>query len=445
MVTILPPKVSLGQQLGMAAGQGLQQGLSQGLQTQYNRGLLQEALSKVRESAQGEDANALDTTLNFLVATAGVPGAERYVGQVLPILLNQMTLKKRADLDSAKPSGPTQPAMPGQPLQQPGIQSAPSEPTQPAMPGQPLQQPGIQSALDPTEMPIYDRPRPTTGFFQSPLTTEEMKARAEAMAATVPGDPTAYERFFKEEQVKKASQEAQQAELDKLALDLFAQETPKGQPVDTTQLPLFRKLAQTYGRLNDTDQIFERTKRDLYRIRNDLDSIGNIVMPYGKALTAKGIGQGIGPRDFTRENVIKEIQPFIKRLVDLGLEDEVRNKLTLLGLSPTEVNLTLHPLRTELDLKARSYKGESQQDLENFIKNNIQSGDSLLGLREKLRNKVDWKQFKNAFHNISSDADFNKKLTPWQHSEKLELLNPPRDSLASLFNGFITDYFGGKK
>lgn len=417
MVTILPPKVSLGQQLGMAAGQGLQQGLSQGLQTQYNRGLLQEALGKVRQSAQGQ--NALDTTLNFLEATAGIPGAERYVGQVLPMLLNQMTLQKRAEEESARPGGPTQPAMPGQPLQQPGI----------------------QSALQSTEMPLYDFPRPKSGFFQTPLTTEEMKARADAMAATVPGDPTAYERFFKEEQVKKASQEAQQAEFKNLAESLFAQETPPGQPVDISQYPLFQKIADRYSNLNDANQIFERTKRDFYRIRNDLDAIDNIVMPYGKTLTAKGIG----PREFSRENVIKQSQPFIKRLVDLGFEDEVRNKLTLLGLGPTEVNLALHPLRTELDLNARSYKGKSQQDLENFIQNNIKSGDSILGLRDKLKDKADWKQFRDAFENVASNGSFASNLTPWQQSERIELLNPPRDSLTSLFRGFIADYFGGKK
>lgn len=419
MVTILPPKVSLGQQLGMATGQGLQQGLSQGLQTQYNRGLLQEALGKVRQSAQGQNANALDTTLNFLEATAGIPGAERYVGQVLPMLLNQMTLQQRADLESAKPGGPTQPAMPGQPSLQPGIQSA------------------VQS----TEMPLYDFPRPKSGFFQTPLTTEEMKARADAMAATVPGDPTAYERFFKEEQVKKASQEAQQAEFKNLAESLFAQETPQGQPVDTSQYPLFQKIAERYSNLNDVNQIFERTKRDFYRIRNDLDAIDNIVMPFGKTVTAKGVG----PREFSRENVIKQSQPFIKRLVDLGFEDEVRNKLTAKGLGPTEVNLSLHPLRTELDLNARSYKGKSQQDLENFIQSNIKSGDSILGLRDKLKDKVDWKQFRDAFENVASNGSFANNLTPWQQSERIELLNPPRDSLAALFRGFVTDYFGGKK
>ena len=57
----------------------------------------------------------------------------------------------------------------------------------------------------------------------------------------------------------------------------------------------------------------------------------------------------------------------------------------------------------------------------------------------------DWETFRDAFENVASNPSFANNLAPWQQSERIELLNPPRDSLASLFRGFIVDYFGGKK
>ena len=413
MVQILPPRVSLGQQLGMATGQGLQQGLSQSAQTQYNRGLLQEALGRVRESAQGQNANPLDTTLNFLEATAGIPGAEKYVGQVLPMLLNQMSLQKRTEAEAARPGMFTQLNAVDQ------IQQS---------------QPEFTSSLQ-SNQPLYEFSRPKSGFFQTPLTNEEIKNKALSLAETNPGDPSAFERFYNTELKLNEAQKAQQAEFKNLAGSLESIQQ------DPSQYPLFQKIAERYSNLNDANQIFEKTKRDFYRVRNDLDAIDNIVMPFGKVIQANNIGK----RMPSREDIIKQSQPFIKRLVDLGFEDEVRNKLTQQGLGPTEVNMALHPLRKDLDINARNYKGKNQKDLEKFIQSNIQSGDSILGLRDKLRSKVDWETFRDAFENVASNTSFSNNLAPWQQSERIELLNPPRDSLASLFRGFISDYFGGKK
>lgn len=91
MVQILPPNVNIGTQIGQALGGGLQQGMQQGIQ----RGLLQQALGKVKEiSQQSQDPNApkqdpLATTLALMEAGAGIPGSERYLSTLLPLLMQQ--------------------------------------------------------------------------------------------------------------------------------------------------------------------------------------------------------------------------------------------------------------------------------------------------------------------------------------------------------------------
>lgn len=402
MVTILPPRTSIGQQLGLQAGQGLQQGIQQGANIGFQRGLLQKALGDVKAAAQSPEANALDTTLAFLQATAGIPGSEKYVGQVLPMLLNQMSLAKREQLGEERPGA------------------------------SPMGMPQMQGQL-PTTQALYEGERPKTGFFQTPLTNEEIQQRALQLAETRPGDPQAFERAYQSELQQNEALKAQQQEFDAMASNL---EKIKQDP---TSLPLFRKIAEKYSGLGDKFRIFEKAKRDFYNVQNDLSSIDNIVIPYGKSLTAKGIG----PREFTREKTIERLQPIAKRLVDQGFEQELRNKLTMQGLGPTEVNLALHPLRKELNQLSKIYSGKTTEDLSSFLTKNINSGDTLLGLRDALKGKVSWEQFRDALENAY--PAIQDRLTPWQQTERAELLNPPKDSLASLFRGFISDYFRGAK
>lgn len=85
MVQILPPKTNLGSQIGQTLGQGLQQGMNQGFQ----RGLLQQSLGKARDLSQQKGTSPLQLALGLMEAGAGIPGSERYLATLLPLLLQQ--------------------------------------------------------------------------------------------------------------------------------------------------------------------------------------------------------------------------------------------------------------------------------------------------------------------------------------------------------------------
>ena len=86
MVAILPPNTNLGSEIGQSLGRGLETGLSQGIQ----RGQTQQALEGLKLP---EGASPFDLAKALISATAGIPGAERYVGQLFPLLLQQMQSK----------------------------------------------------------------------------------------------------------------------------------------------------------------------------------------------------------------------------------------------------------------------------------------------------------------------------------------------------------------
>src|SRR5271157_4877410 len=88
MAMILPPKTSGGAQLGQRLGNALSEGLQQGGQVAFQRNLTQKAMQGLQNLPKGTTPAQLATHL--IQATAGIPGAERYVGQIFPLLLNQL-------------------------------------------------------------------------------------------------------------------------------------------------------------------------------------------------------------------------------------------------------------------------------------------------------------------------------------------------------------------
>src|SRR5260221_8166281 len=95
MVTILPPAYSDSAYIGQQLGSGIQRGFAKGSdiasnrqEQQYQRGMLQEALGGLSnlpvETTPGQLAQKL------MMATAGIPGAERYVAPLYQSLLTDL-------------------------------------------------------------------------------------------------------------------------------------------------------------------------------------------------------------------------------------------------------------------------------------------------------------------------------------------------------------------
>ena len=116
MTTILPPKTNLGTDIGRALGQGFQNTFEPALQQQYNRGMISKALEEAKMAAREPGADAFDKTIALTKAFAGIPGAERYAGTLIPQAISYS--------ERAKANQPGQPGamgnqanIPGQPGQ----------------------------------------------------------------------------------------------------------------------------------------------------------------------------------------------------------------------------------------------------------------------------------------------------------------------------------------
>lgn len=88
---ILPQKTNLGSRLGQAFGQNLNQASSQTAQQEYQRGRIQQALSGLENIP--DDASPQQVMSTLIKATAGIPGAEKYVGPMYESLLQERNRK----------------------------------------------------------------------------------------------------------------------------------------------------------------------------------------------------------------------------------------------------------------------------------------------------------------------------------------------------------------
>lgn len=225
MVNVLPPRVSIADQLGVSLGQGLQQGL----QTQFQRGLIQNALEQAKKEIFQQPEYKFDKQTNqpmkdamgrlisiqdgkevpidpsqqylskvfaIMKATAGIPGSERYLGQLFDILQRQESART---ISGGDPRINVEPEPPPQQDQSQNIDqtvnpfsnqkvdtSAPNLPP-PATQQQFLKrfassapQAGLEKALEeqpvaPIGLPKISYSTPGTGFYRRSMTKPQIE------------------------------------------------------------------------------------------------------------------------------------------------------------------------------------------------------------------------------------------------------------------------------
>lgn len=425
MVQVLPQKTSIGAEVGGALGQGL----AQGGDIAFQRGILQQGLTKATEAFKDPNASNIDKSIAFINALAGIPGSEKYAAPVLQMLLGQ------AQTGNIFGQGNQPGAAVGQGMAggAPG-QNNPSGGPQDLSVGQ--TPPGPQQA----------------GGFLPPLMTPEQKDAFARNYATQLGNPAAYQEGLKTA-----------VERDNLALAqreiIRARANEIG--VSAQELPEFMQLAQRYGHLKNPEEILTSAKRDFEKYRNLKTTLDKALYPgFTKEAARKGIaGAGLigsmlagGP---TREDALKRLDPVVKDLVDLGFEPQVRQKLAQESLSPTEVEERIHPLTKQAESSLKTFpeaKGLSverrEKDLSDFFSKNVTPDTSLLVLRHKLWNDkgYDWQEIGPSIRRAEMEKGL--RLTPAQRTEMSELeTQPPRQSLIDVFSdwGRWIDYIRGNK
>lgn len=93
MTTILPSERSSLDVILNQIGSGLSQTLPQAALQRSNRDALQKSLDEIKNLGNNPNATALDTLTSMMKAGAGIPGSERYMAQLYPLVMQQMQAK----------------------------------------------------------------------------------------------------------------------------------------------------------------------------------------------------------------------------------------------------------------------------------------------------------------------------------------------------------------
>jgi hypothetical protein len=460
MVQVLPPKFNIGSQIGQSLGSGLQQGMQQGLQ----RGQLLGALNKVKALGQKTDANGnpipiepVDLITAFMEAGMGIPGSEKYLAPLIPLLANPAMAKTlfgpRNTPNAPGGGGVSTNAGEGAP----GVGAAGTSqgPTNtPSDIVNAVYRNGQTNATVPsTEKPgIGLTPggqQELGGFIPRQKTEEEMNKNAIQFAqdlAAYGKDPVeAYTQGYNIEQARN-----QQAQANLNLVEKRALQTGKITP---EEMPYAMQIFQKYGHLNNPDEIVTSGLREFSRFQNARNSLKNAVIPgFLRGALQKGAA-GFSPAGLlakylaggkTRDEALKQIQPSVKDLVNMGFEDEARNILEKAGLSPTEAEEAIFPLSKQSEAKIKSFENSTPQqpleikekNLTKFFKDMVTPETSLLVLRHKLWNEKGyaWEEIGPAIRQAMSEG---LELTPQQQAELVAVeTDAPKQSLGDIFSGW---------
>lgn len=412
MVQILPQQTHLGSFLGQQIGSGLQQGLSQGLPQGFQRGMLQSALGKVKEIANPKpigidksgqpiypDVKPLDIMLQLMEAGAGIPGSEKYLSTLLPAIL----ANTRAENLYGRGSG------------------------------------GEKAALTPAqaarEASKFVEGEEGQGFLRTPMTPDEQERYAENYALNL-NDPHAYnEGLAQAQKINNERIQSRQA-LEAAAIN---------QGIRPEELPRFIQSATKFQKLKDPKAIERAAINETLKIRNQKEALEKLEVPgffsqlYTTALhPIQSLFDAFSGKPNKRQQYIDRYSNIIQSLVADGEEPFVREFLANKGLSPTEVEISIHPPTKQLLNELKSFppskvlKGEKRQNsLSNFFKNNLTDNSSLLVLREGLTKKgYSWEEIADAINSVFPSGE---GLNRYQLAELPNISQPPIQSIANIF------------
>lgn len=398
MVQVLPQRTNLGTQLGQSTGQGLAQGLQRGGEIGFQKNLLQNAFKDIENIPK--DSNAFQLASKLIQATAGIPGAERYVGQLFPLLLGQ--LRSQQAFGQEGQNIPGQSGVFGE-----GVSPALGQSSQGLNPNLP-QGKGEQSG----------------GILGSIIPQDQIDAEAKRYAQATGTGLEGYNQI-QANLMNRNSMALQQRQI--------AEQKASDIGIPTADIPVFMQIGQRYKDSKTFDDWVKKTERDFREYKNLSTTLDKFSYPgLLRELTSFNTPE-------SRQNVLKRLDPQIKRLVDLGFEQEVRQKLSDKMLSPTEIEERIHPLpeKTQHDLSAlpkNSGSEKSDERLRNFLDKSITSGTSLLVLRDRLWNEknYDWQKIAKIMNEVISKPGFNISAAQQNELATLET-EAPRQSLGYIF------------
>ncbi len=459
MVSILPPQITPGQVLGKSLSQ-LGQNAPELLERRYQRGQLQNSLDEIKNLSNTQGTKPLDLILSAMKAGAGIPGSERYLGQLIP----ELAKFAQAGASQNVPVPGEQPRS-REPLE--GIQGKQQLPNF-------INQQEQAGQFFPTNKGPQGGPgnlprAATAGEIRPILTRPEMISEAKDLAkqSTDAGIPLTVPQAL--DQIK------QQQEENKSHNDLVEKERQQRvvSQQDYGQRAADELLKQIPGATSEQQAIFQKygeeeaskgkSEADINRsIAKKVELFKNSMANVKKELSAPRLQNRLS-RAFEGtykdiEQASSDLRSHLKPILDLGLYDTARSLLTDLGYYPEEREAIINPLseheKTVLNKVPKAIRQEKpvfgapttlypRYDYAPNQLKNIQEGlqdlkqadpnFSVVLARKAFEDKgYDWRMFKDAFNELEEQGF---ELTDDQKIQKGNLDTPPLNDIQRVLQG----------
>ena len=464
MVQIISPspRAMQASQIGQALGIGINKNFPDPQQL-VQRQQLQKALQEAKASTRQPGATPLDKMFAFMEAGAGIPGSERYMGALLP-LVEQLT---KADAARNAPFG-----MQGN-ENTTDFNSTPQEITSPQMGNN--QPTGLNNFLsNPQQNPFYPNnvgnqqapgnlPQAATGGVKSPVASNQdlLKwSKPYAAQKTQAGIPTTPQEAYEElkainadnaENNKLIEQERKervlsQREYGQIAANKLAKVMPDAGDQEIAYIK--RQVEQLAGENSSEADIERLAANEAVKYKNMISKASDGIpaervynRPFHRLLgTSKSDEQA-------RRDLRVKIQP----LLDAGLNDKARKILSGKGYYPEEREMIIadlgeNSLKTLAQLPKAGGSAESneedgygsglgmiKQNIKDVLQNDPATNLILLRRKYDLDKNIDWRTFKDSVNEAIDEGIF--KPNDDQFNQLNNLDEPPLGGLNKLLHG----------
>lgn len=468
MVSILPPGRSRWDAVGALLGQSLNQNLPGAVQQGFNRGQLQNSLDEIKKISKDPNSNQLDVILQTMKAGAGIPGSERYLSQIIPLL----TKYAEANASNKTPlAGENADARPSrepmeeisQPQNLPNFLGANQQQNNQFFPNNVGPQGGPGNAPQSS----------TTGQKLSLLTPQEQIKAAHQLSKDriAGGINTDAKEALREIQENEKEKKSFNEKVDEELAQRVQSQQNYGQRASDQLKKVYPQATEEqqaiFQKKGEQASIQGKSEADINRfLAKEATNFKNTISNVEKDMSAPRI-QNEFQRKFLGTNkdfnqASNDLRVKLKPILDLGLYDTARNLLTKLGYYPEERESIINPMSERLNTlmnkvpqaqyirkpEAVGYPGQvpsitMPREYPPNQKENIKSGlmdlkkadpnFSLVLARKSFEDKdYDWRVFKDALNELQNEGF---ELTEDQKIQQSNLDTAPLNILQKILHG----------
>lgn len=444
-------------QLGQALGMGVARNFPDPQQL-VQKQMLSKAFQDFQKTSQNKNASPLDLSMSFLQSVAGIPGAERYVGQVLPLILQQAQAQRGSNIPEMAQPEPLQPQSSG--VISPNIILQGAQEQFGNFPEPDVDQSGLFSGtLEPTALGL--------GAIPNTYSPEAIqRAKSEDLAAGFPNSP----RATRMEEYNELSRQ-RIADITRAAQtqsDLSTRAREANQAFETVLQDYVGKDPITLALASNISQEpeFRNIANDRIRaekVKQKVDLLGANVEQFKKS-SERPSPFGYNWKRY--QDNFDKLPTVIKPLIDNGLRSQVDKILSDNGWTQIEKEQIMNPLGKQNLSKISSlpnfptmggFPGEDKvydqtrkkwkNEIGNLIKPGredkknrdvITPGTSLMLLQnEFMKKNGDWTVYNDIIQELVNERKIN--LDPYQQKEQNKLLKRPIENVD------ITEFLFGTK